>query len=137
MRIMFDVAHHGLEVDGMRDFRSGELFDGRFSEDQVPAAEILVNLFDGGPKSVVEFSIENGEFLPMRRVSRADPYILEVFARNRNTKKSWVEATPSSHIFSADLPDDIKAGTYGVTVRARDEFDREHHGHAVLEITGR
>jgi hypothetical protein len=136
MRIVFDVVHHGLRVDGMRDFRSGELFDSRFAEDQVPAAEILVNLFDGGPESVVEFRIEDGDFLPMRRVSRADPYMLEVFARNPETKKSWLQATPSSHIFSADLPDDISAGTHTVSVRARDEFGREHHGHAVLEITG-
>jgi hypothetical protein len=120
----------------MRDFRSGELFDSRFAEDQVPAAEILVNLFDGGPESVVEFRIEDGDFLPMRRVSRADPYMLEVFARNPETKKSWLQATPSSHIFSADLPDDISAGTHTISVRARDEFGREHHGHAVLEITG-
>ncbi len=46
MRIVFDVVHHGLRADGMRDFRAGELFDSRFSEDQVPAAEILVNLFE-------------------------------------------------------------------------------------------
>jgi hypothetical protein len=137
MRIMFDVVHHGLGKDGMRDFRNGELFDGRFGEDQVPAAEILVNLFDGGPKSVVEFSVEGGDYLPMRRVTRPDPYMLEVFARNPQTKKSWLQATPSSHIFSADVPDDIKAGTYTVAVRAQDEFGRSHHGHAILEITGR
>ncbi|MDH3641910.1 MAG: calcineurin-like phosphoesterase family protein [Gammaproteobacteria bacterium] len=137
MRILFDVVHHGLRKDGMRDYRNGELFDSRFSEDQVPAAEILVNLFDGGPKSVVEFSVEGGDYLPMQRVTRPDPYMLEVFARNPDSKKSWLQATPSSHIFSADLPDDISAGTYTVAVRARDEFGREHHGHAVLEITGR
>ena len=52
MRILYDVAFHGLNINGMRDFRAGELFDGRMTKDQVPAAEILVNLFDGGPKSV-------------------------------------------------------------------------------------
>ena len=51
MRIAFDVAHHGLSPDGYRDFRAGELFDGRLSAHAVPAAEILVNLFDGGPRS--------------------------------------------------------------------------------------
>lgn len=137
MRIVFDVAHHGLVRDGMRDFRHGELFDGRFSEDQVPAAEVLVNLFDGGPKSVVEFKIDDGPYLSMRRVERADPYMIEVFARNPDTKKSWVRATPSSHIFSADLPDDLKPGVYTLSVKAVDEFGREHHGHAILEITGR
>jgi len=136
MRILFDVAFHGLTKDGMRDFRTGELFDGRMMKDQVPAAEILVNLFDGGPKSIVEFRIDEGEFLPMQRVLRKDPFMIEVFARNEATKKSWLEATPSSHIYTADLPDDLEVGVYTVSIRAQDEFGRVHHGHAVLEITG-
>ena len=136
MRIVFDVAHHGLRADGMRDFRAGELFDGRFSVDSVPAAEVLVNLFDGGPKSTVSFRIDDGPLQPMTPVLRADPYMLEVFARNEETKKSWLQATPSSHLFSADLPDDLKAGTYTLSVEAQDEFGRVHHGHTVLEITG-
>ncbi len=137
LRILFDVAHHGLSADGMRDFRAGELFDGRFNVDQVPAAEVVVNLFDGGPKSVVEFRIDDGPYIPMQRVTRADPYMIEVFARNEATKKSWLQATPSSHIFTADLPDDLEAGVYTLSVRARDEFAQEHHGHTILEITGR
>jgi hypothetical protein len=137
MRIIFDVAHHGLGIDGMRDFRHGELYDGHLTEDQVPAAEVLVNLFDGGPKSVVELKIDDGPFLPMRRVERVDPYMLELYARNPDTKKSWVQATPSSHIFSADLPDELKAGVYTLSVRAKDEFGRVHYAHAILEITGR
>ena len=137
LRILFDVAHHGLSADGMRDFRAGELFDGRFNVDQVPAAEVVVNLFDGGPKSVVEFRIDDGPYAPMQRVLRADPYMVEVFARNEATKKSWLQASPSSHIFTADLPDDLEAGVYTLSVRARDEFGQEHHGHTILEITGR
>ena len=48
MRIMVDAAHHGPQ-GGYRDFRPGELYDGRISEDQVAAASVVVNLFDGGP----------------------------------------------------------------------------------------
>jgi hypothetical protein len=136
MRIVYDVAHHGLRVDGMRDFRAGELFDGRFSVDAVPAAEVIVNLFDGGPNSTVRFSIDGGPELPMSRVLRPDPYMVEVFARNEDTKKSWLQAVPSSHLFSADLPDDLGPGTYTLAVRATDEFGREHHAHSILEITG-
>jgi hypothetical protein len=137
MRIVFDVAHHGLRDYGMRDFRAGELFDGRFSVEQVPAAEVLVNLFDGGPRSTVVFRIDEGPELPMLRVSRPDPYIVELFSRNRDTVQTQRGAGPSSHLFSADLPDELGPGTYTLSVRATDEFGREHHGHTILEITGR
>ena len=42
----------------------------------------------------------------------------------------------SSHLWVADLPDDLGPGTWTLTVTARDEFGRTHHGHRVLEITG-
>jgi len=136
MRIIFDVAHHGLRAENFKNYHQGELFDGRITADEVAAAEILVNLFDGGPKSKVEFAIGNGAFQPMERVIRPDPVAHELFERHRATVKPWVKAEPSSHIFSADLPDHLAAGTYTVTVRARDEFGRTHHGHRILEISG-
>ncbi len=135
MRIMFDVAHHGLRADGVRDFKEGQLLDGRMSGDEVAAASILVNLFDGGPKSQVSYRINDGEYQPLERVLRNDPYILEQFSRNRDVKKSWVQAQPSTHLFEADLDDAIAPGTHTVTVRAVDEFGRVHHGHTVLEIS--
>ena len=61
---------------------------------------------------------------------------MTVFARNPDTKKSWLQPGISSHLFSADLPDDLGPGTYVLSVRAVDEFGRTHHGHTVLEITG-
>ncbi len=136
MRIVFDVAHHGIRDDGLRDFRAGELFDGRMRLDEVPAAEVLVNLFDGGPRSRVEFRIGEGPYQPMRRVRRKDPTTKELFRRHADSKKSWVQAIPSSHLWSADLPDDLGAGAHLLSVRAVDEFGRTHHGHALLEIEG-
>ncbi|MEM7077593.1 MAG: calcineurin-like phosphoesterase family protein [Pseudomonadota bacterium] len=137
MRIMYDVHYHGLRKDGLRDFRHGELFDGRMGIDHVPAAQVLVNLFDGGPKSRVFFRVGSGAEIEMQRVVRRDPMIMEMWARDGDEKKSWVEATPSSHIWSADLPDDLVAGVHTLSVRAVDEFGRTHHGHSILEITTR
>lgn len=137
MRIMYDVHHQSLRPDGMRDFRHGELFDGRMSIDHVPAASVLVNLFDGGPKSRVYFSVAGSAEIEMQRFSRKDPLINEMWTRDSESKKSWVQAQPSSHLFEADLPDDLAVGVHTLSVRAVDEFGRTHHAHSVVEITGR
>ena len=72
----------------------------------------------------------------MERVFRVDPSTDELFRRNAATVKPWVEAQASSHLFVADLPGDLGAGTYTVTVRAVDEFGQVHHAHRLLEILG-
>ena len=135
MRIRFDVAHHQLEANGMRDFRAGQLLDGRMSQDELAAASIMVNLFDGGPKSQVSYRINDGAYRPLERNLRKDPYLLEQFVRHAADTKSFVQATVSTHLFEADLDAELPPGVHTVTVRAADEFGRIHHGHAVLEIT--
>jgi hypothetical protein len=72
----------------------------------------------------------------MRRVSRVDPTTGELLRRNAATVKPWAQAVPSSHLFVADLPDDLVPGTYTVTAKATDEFGRTHHAHRVLEVLG-
>ena len=134
MRIRFDVAHHQLQPNGIRDFKAGQLLDGHLSQDELAAASIMVNLFDGGPKSVVTYRVNDGEYQPLTRTPRKDPYMLEQFVRHASDKKSFVQTTVSTHIFEADLSADLQPGVHTVTVRAEDEFGRVHHGHAVLEI---
>jgi hypothetical protein len=136
MRIVFDVAHHGPGRNLLRDFRPGELLAGRLTVDEVPAADVYVNLFDGGPRSTLELRVGDRAPIVMARVRRVDPSTAELFLRNAPTVKSWVEAQPSSHLFVADLPDDLGPGTYTVTVRAVDEFGQVHHAHRVLEVLG-
>ncbi len=136
MRIMFDVAYHGINHEGLRDFRAGDLFDGRMSVDDVPAAEVLVNLFDGGPNSKVEFSIGAKPPIQMNQVVRPDPAIQELFLRNQSELKPWVKAEPSSHLYAADLPDDLGPGTYTLNVQAVNEFGVQFHAHKILEIYG-
>jgi len=135
MRIIFDVAHHQLRVDGLRDYQAGQLLDGRMSQDELSAAAIIVNLFDGGPRSKVSYRINEGPYRSLTRTLRKDPYIMEQYERHRREKKTWVEATLSTHLFEADLEDNLSPGVHTVTVRAVDEFGRIHHAHAILEIT--
>jgi hypothetical protein len=136
MRIVLDVAHYRDRPEALRDVRPGAHLDGRISLDELPAAAVVVNLFDGGPRSSVDLLVPGRPPQRLERRMQPDPFVTELFHRNRDVVKPWVDAAPSSHVFVGDLPDDLSAGTYTLTVRATDEFGRVHHGHQVIEIAG-
>jgi C terminal of Calcineurin-like phosphoesterase len=99
------------------------------------ATNLIVNFFDGGPRTSVEYSVGQRAPVKMERVTRSDPFVEEVFARNEATKKPWVKAEPSSHIWTARLPTDLGAGAHCIAVRVVDEYGREHHDHLIVEVT--
>jgi hypothetical protein len=84
----------------------------------------------------VEVSIGGSPFKPIGKTERLDPFVVEVYARNRESKKPWVEAGKSSHIWQVTLPPSLEPGTHKVAVRATDEYGRSHTGSMVLEVTG-
>jgi len=71
----------------------------------------------------------------MQKVERLDPFVAEVYARNADTKKQWVQAGKSSHVWQATLPANVEPGVHRVTVRATDEYGRTHTASMLLEVT--
>ena len=112
----------------------GELLSSPLSQDRAFATRVVVNFFDGGPNTLVEYRIGKREPIKMDRVVRPDPFVEEEFIRNEATKKPWVKALPSSHIWSARLPGDLGLGTHCIAVRVVDEYGREHRDSLVLEV---
>ncbi len=98
--------------------------------------ELVVNVFDGGPRTRVSCSIGKGQALEMARENRADPFVASVYARNRSSIKPWVNAENSSHVWSAALPNDLPAGVHRLDIVATDEFGRTHRDHLVFEVMG-
>lgn len=98
------------------------------------SADLVVNVFDGGPRTRVTFEIGTGSALPMQRTDMRDPFIVEIFEREAAHRKSWVEAVRSSHLWSAALPAGLPPGAHPVIVRAIDEYGRQHVAHAIVEI---
>ncbi len=96
-----------------------------------PDPELIVNVFDGGPRTKVTYTIGR-EIAPvtMAREPAADPYIVSLFKQTR--RKPWVEPVPSSHLWKAQLPP-LATGAHDVTVRVSDEYGREHVSRLVLE----
>jgi 3',5'-cyclic AMP phosphodiesterase CpdA len=134
MRITLDPGFPRSSVDIRRDYRHGELLGNRFEMSQLYSTRVLVNLFEGGPKSTVEFQIGDAPATEMHRVVRTDPFTEELFQRESDTMKSWVEAEPTTHIWEAPLPEGLQPGAHTITVRATDEYGRTHTEHKVFEI---
>jgi 3',5'-cyclic AMP phosphodiesterase CpdA len=134
VRIVLDSESHRARKEAS-DFRMSQLVGSPIAQADAAATDLLVNVFDGGPRTKVEYRI--GERAPVRmgRERRTDPFVKEVFARNQATKKPWVKAELCSHLWAARLPADLEAGTHCIRVRVTDEYGREHHDHLVLEVT--
>ena len=104
------------------------------SADEAGAARLVVNLFDGGPRSSVRFALDGGAMIEMTRVSRPDPFIGQLYGRFPETIKPWVKPNASSHLWQASLPAGVGSGTYAIRVAATDEYGRVHEGGIVLEV---
>jgi C terminal of Calcineurin-like phosphoesterase len=135
MRISLDAEFH-FGRDLYRDFRAGQLRGSPITKDQLASASLIVDFFDGGPKTAVEYRIGDDSAVRMKRQTRPDPFVQEVFARNPETIKPWVKAEPSSHIWVARLPPSLEAGAHAIHVHVVDEYGRDHHDSLILEVTG-
>jgi hypothetical protein len=136
MRLMLDSQVHGSDKELFNEYPPGALLTGPIGADRLGSTRLVVNVFDGGPRSKVEVSIAGSPWQTLRKVERLDPFVVEVYERHRASKKSWVEAGKSSHIWQAKLPATLEPGTHRVAVRATDEYGRTHNGSMVLEVTG-
>ncbi len=135
MRIVLDSQFHRDRKELYSEFRMGELLGSPLPQDSAFATNLIVNFFAGGPRTSVEYRIGGRAPVKMQRVVRPDPFVEEVFARNEATKKPWVKAEPSSHIWTARLPGDLEPGAHCIAVQVIDEYGRRHRDHLVVELT--
>ena len=136
MRLSVLSRFHGIGKDIDRDFRQVRLLGSPVPRDALSASTLVANVFDGGEKTKVKMVIGDRAPVEMVRTARPDPFVQDVFARNEATKKAWVKANDSSHVWVARLPGDLKPGTYPVVVEAVGEYGQTLNGRLALEVTG-
>lgn len=134
MRIMLESQFRGGAAEVLKEYRPTQTLRSPIALESVPATDLVVNVFDGGPKTRVAYTIGDGEAIPMTRRRRPDPFVAELFLRYPDTRKPWVKAEPSSHIWTARLPETLLAGTHCITVRVRDEYDRPLQSSMLIEV---
>ncbi len=134
-RILLDSVFHRAERELQRDFRMGQMLGSPISVEDLYATEVIVNVFDGGPKTKVELAVGDAAPVAMTPDRRLDPLAHELFARNEATKKPWVKAEICSHIWAARLPAGLTPGTHTLKIMVQDEYGREFTEYAVMEVT--
>ena len=92
-----------------------------------PAVSVYANVFMARPDAQVEFSIDDGPWLPMQRSLESDPRVLAVNLRDNAAEvlsayDRTPEATPSSHLWKAALPTNLATGIHRIRVRAIDAW---------------
>ena len=136
MRISLESGFHGRDPEVIRETTIQQLLGSPIPAEAVGATDLVVNVFDGGPRTRVTLRIGNGPPIAMGRVRRPDPFVEAVYARNAATKKPWVKAEPSSHIWTARLPAALPPGTHRADVAVVDEYGRDRHDSILIEVVG-
>jgi hypothetical protein len=111
MRISVASQFHHAGKEIKYQYRPGELNGSPIPESAVPSSTLIVNVFDGG-------------------------FVEDLYARNEATKKPWIKAELSSHMWTAKLPHDLGAGVHRVLVEAINEYGEPVMGRIALEVTG-
>ncbi|NEU13422.1 Cna protein B-type domain containing protein [Methylobacterium sp. BTF04] len=135
MRIMLESQFRGGAGEVLREVRPMQTLRSPVPQDSIGATDLVVNVFDGGPRTRVRYRIDGGDAVAMTRTRRTDPFVAELFLRYPETKKPWVKAEPSSHIWTARLSRTIGAGTHRISVEVQDEYGRPLQSDLVLEVT--
>jgi hypothetical protein len=111
------------------------------SDAPVPASalgdcRLIVNVFDGGPRTRVTCEIEgrSAARIVMQRTTAPDPFFADLCRRHAALQKPWVTPVPSSHLWTAPLCPNLAPGAHRLTLRAVDEYGREHTAHMMLEV---
>ncbi|MBN4096949.1 MULTISPECIES: calcineurin-like phosphoesterase family protein [unclassified Methylobacterium] len=136
MRILFESELRAGAPEVVRLTRPVQGLRPPVPQDALADTTLVVNVFDGGPRTRLAFRVGDAPPKPMARTRRPDPFVTELYERYPETKKSWVKAVPSTHIWTARLPDDVAPGAHRVTVEGADEYGRPIRGCTVLEVTG-
>jgi hypothetical protein len=134
LRIVLDSQLRGSNPEVLHETQSGAVLTGPVAAAAVASTRVVVNFFEGGPRSTVTLAVGSGTPVAMRRVQRIDPFVQEVYGRNPAATKPWVKPELSSHVWQTNLPGGLGAGAHRVTVLARDEHGRSHSAAMVLEV---
>jgi C terminal of Calcineurin-like phosphoesterase/Calcineurin-like phosphoesterase/N terminal of Calcineurin-like phosphoesterase len=84
----------------------------------------VVNYYEGGPRSTVRVDWGDGVLREAESFRGKDPFVERRFASQRNTIADWIQAVPTSHLWSLTLPPAFIEPHDGLRFVVTDEYGR-------------
>ncbi|MCG8404707.1 MAG: calcineurin-like phosphoesterase family protein [Phycisphaerales bacterium] len=111
----------------------------RIDRAQTHGMEVVVNVFAGSERSVVEMRIDDAQsWIPMKQVKRHDPYLTNIINSERSRQppngRKMGNPIDSPHLWAAKLPAKLPRGAHTIEIRTRDIFGQIAHGHRVIRV---
>lgn len=110
-------------------------------------SNVLVNVFAGSERSLVEMSINNGDWIQMDVYKTVDPEVLRMHSlspllsevvngQSLDEVFGWKMDYPtvSHHIWKASLPNGIIPGTHTVSIRTTDIYNQTYLAHRIFRV---
>lgn len=110
--------------------RIGLTSPGSLRRGAYPAFPLVANIFAAEPDATVEYRVDEGAWVAMRRVDDPDPELAALNLADRQAKQlrsfdRAVMARPTQHLWSANVPTDLPVGVHRLEVRVRSRFEGE------------
>jgi hypothetical protein len=121
------------------DYQMNVFAPGAVPSSEADEKEVLVNVFSGSERTHVMMRLgQRGEWIPLARALRPDPYFLELKRREFESKprpaRSLPPAGASRHLWAGRLPADPPSGTFVLEVRATDMFGETFTAHRIIRV---
>jgi hypothetical protein len=108
------------------------------STGELGSIEIVVNVYAGSEKSVVEMRAGGGEWTPLRHERRPDPYYLAAKALEEGETpppgRKLPKPAESSHVWVGTLPEGLTPGGHLIEIRTVDQFGQEYRAQRVIRV---
>jgi hypothetical protein len=100
---------------------------------------VYVNVFGGSDRSTVEMRIgSTGQWLRLDKVMEIDPYFQRLKEKEENSVtlvgRPLPKAKLSRHLWKAQLPAGLEAGTHRIWIRTEDMYGRVLHSSRVIRV---
>ena len=108
--------------------------NGIIKASDIDSVPIIANFFNGNTMSELTCQIDDAPLLFMNYTPMVDPFFDKLFSNNKKDYAWWMSVETSYHIWTLNLPWDIKPGIHRLIVTATDQYGYKYRQCRIFEI---